>query len=163
MNLVNVTRNLFSSLEKIRFDSPLATINTNVEMTLEQDNNCRKDYELSVSQKVHEYQKYQLHLVKLERNRIMSMVKEHQELLFAFDKLPHSAYIQTKNSVNQNRTKIRWQLWHAQLGHQLDNAMTTASKYIDGVPQFPHSDPILDACITCIQAKQTKNAATGTT
>ena len=41
--------------------------------------------------------------------------------------------------------------------------MTTASNYIDGVPKFPHRDPILDTYSTCIQAKQTKNAATGTT
>ena len=41
--------------------------------------------------------------------------------------------------------------------------MTTASKYIDGVPKFPHRDSFIDACSTCISAKQTKNAATGTT
>ena len=41
--------------------------------------------------------------------------------------------------------------------------MTTASKYIDGVPKFSHRDPVLEGCSTCIQAKQTKNAATGTT
>ena len=49
------------------------------------------------------------------------------------------------------------------MGHQLDDAMTTASKYIDGVPKFSHRDPILDTCSTCIQAMQTKNAATSTT
>ena len=41
--------------------------------------------------------------------------------------------------------------------------MTTASKYIDGVPKFPRRNPVLEACSTCIQAKQTKNADTGTT
>ena len=41
--------------------------------------------------------------------------------------------------------------------------MTTASEYIDGVPKFPPRDPVPDACSTCIQAKQTKNAATSTT
>ena len=65
--------------------------------------------------------------------------------------------------MNKIQTETKWQLWHARLGHQLDDAMTTTSKYIDGVPQFPHRDPILETCSTCIQAKQTKNAATGTT
>ena len=30
-------------------------------------------------------------------------------------------------------------------------------------PKFSHRDPVLEGCSTCIQAKQTKNAATGTT
>ena len=41
--------------------------------------------------------------------------------------------------------------------------MTTASKYIDGVPKFPQRDSVLEASSTCIQAKQTKNATTGIT
>ena len=41
--------------------------------------------------------------------------------------------------------------------------MHTASKFIDGVPQFKHRDRVLDQCSTCIQAKQTKNPASGTT
>ena len=41
--------------------------------------------------------------------------------------------------------------------------MTTVSKYIDGVPKFPYRDPVLEAYSSCIQAKQTKNATTGTT
>ena len=41
--------------------------------------------------------------------------------------------------------------------------MTTTSKYIDGVPKLPHCDPVLKAYSTCIQPKQKKNAAFGTT
>ena len=93
----------------------------------------------------------------------MGMGKEHQELLFAFDKLPHQDYIQAKTPINKIKAETKCQFWHTHLGHQLDDAMTTASKYIDGVSKFPRHDPVLDACSTCIQDKQTKNAATGTT
>ena len=41
--------------------------------------------------------------------------------------------------------------------------MTTASKYIDGVPQFAHRNSILGTCSTCIPVEQTNNAAIGTT
>ena len=122
-------------------------------MALEEDEEFRKDYDIAVACKVHEYQEYQLHLVKLERNHIMSIGKEHQDLLFAFDNLDHRKYIQAKTPMNKIQTETKWQLWHARLGHQLDDAMTTASKYIDGVPQFPRLDPILETCNTCIQAK----------
>ena len=43
---------------------------------------------------------------------------------------------------------------HDRLGHR---------KYIDSVPKFPNRDPVLDVFSTWIKAKQTKNAATGTT
>ena len=91
------------------------------------------------------------------------MGKDHRDLLAAFDNIDHQKYIQAKTPINTIKHDTRWQLWHAHLGHQLDDAMTTASKYIDGVPKFSHPDPVLEGCSTCIQAKQTKNAATGTT
>ena len=138
----------------VRLKSPLATIHTNIDMAMVGDDEFRKDYDIAVARKVHEYQEFQLHLVKLEHDRILSMGKEHRDLLSAFDNLDHRQYIQDKTPLNNIKSDTRWQLWHARLGHQLDDAMTTASKYIDGVPKFSHRDPILDACSTCIQAKK---------
>ena len=92
----------------------------------------------------------------------MSMDKKHRVLLFAFDKLPHWDYIQAKTPINKIKAE-KLQLQHDRLGHQLDDSITTANKYIDGVPKFPKRGPVLDACSTCVQAKQTKNATTGTT
>ena len=61
------------------------------------------------------------------------------------------------------KTETKWQHWHAHIGQQLNVAMTTASKYINVVQKFFHRDPLLEACSTCIIAKQTENTATGTT
>ena len=119
-------------------------------MALEDNEEFRKDYDVAVARKVHKYQEYQLHLVKIERICIMSMDKEHRELLFAFDKLPHRDYIQAKTPINKIKAETKLRLLHAFLGHQLDDAMTTASIYIDGVPKFPHRDPVLEAYSTCI-------------
>ena len=62
-------------------------------MTLEKDDNFCKKYDLAVSQQVHEYQECQLRLVKIERDCIMSMGKEHVELLYAFNKVSRCDYI----------------------------------------------------------------------
>ena len=147
---------------KICCASPLDTININVDRAFEDDEEFRKDYDVAVACKVHEYHGYQLHLVRLEQTHIMRIGKEHRKLLFAFDKIPHQTYIQAKTSINKVKAETKRQLWHARLDYQLDDAMTTASKYIDGVQNSSHRDPVLDACSTCIQAKQTKNADTGT-
>ena len=41
--------------------------------------------------------------------------------------------------------------------------MESSSQFIDGVTKFSHSDRLLDKCSTCLDAKQSKNLATGTT
>ena len=48
---------------KIRRASSLATVSTNIDMTLEDDEKFCKDYSNAVACKVHKYQEYQLHLV----------------------------------------------------------------------------------------------------
>ena len=169
--LLNGIQNEFSkcytqsllSLGKICFDSPFVTVKTNINIVLEEDTEFSKDNYAAVARKIHTYQEYQLHLIKIKRTWITSMGKEHRMLLFAFDKLPHKDYIQAMTPTNKIKTLTKWQLWHARLGHQLDDAITTASKYIDGVPKFTHRDLVLEVCSTCIQAKQTKNTDTGTT
>ena len=57
--------------------SPFATVNTSVGMSFEEDDDLCRDCELAVSQKVHEYQTFQLHLVKIEKDPITSMGKEY--------------------------------------------------------------------------------------
>jgi hypothetical protein len=42
------------------------------------------------------------------------------------------------------------------LGHPSDSYLYNAHKYIDGVPQFKHFDPVLDYCPTCIRSEQPK-------
>ena len=79
-------------------------------MAMVGDDEFRKDYDAAVARKVHEFQEYQLHLVKIERTRIMSMGKEHHELLFAFDKLPNRDYIQAKTPINKIKTETKRQL-----------------------------------------------------
>ena len=74
-------------------------------MALEYDAESRKDYDGAAALKFQKYQEYRLHLVKIERTRIMSMGKEHRELLFAFDKLPHRDYIQAKAPINKIKLK----------------------------------------------------------
>ena len=83
--------------------------------------------------------------------------------MFAFEKLLHQDYIQDKARINNIKSETRWQLWYARLSHQLDDVMTTTSKYIDGVPKFPHRGPIIETCSTYMQAKQTRNTDTDTT
>ena len=53
----------------------------------------RKDYDIAVARKIHEYQEFQLNLVKIEHDRILRMGKEHRDLLSAFDNLDHRQYI----------------------------------------------------------------------
>ena len=60
---------------KIRLASPLAIVKTNVNIAFKDDAEFRTDYDAAVARKVHEYQEYQLHLVKIELTRIMSMGK----------------------------------------------------------------------------------------
>ena len=45
---------------KIRCTSPLATVNTIIDMAFEDDEEFRKDYDVAVAHKVREYQGYQL-------------------------------------------------------------------------------------------------------
>ena len=93
----------------------------------------------------------------------MKMGNKHCKLLFAFDKLPHQDYIQAKPPINKIKTETKWQLWYVRLDYQLYNTITTAKKYIYCVPKISNNDPVFKACSTCLQAKQTKNASTGTT
>ena len=54
-------------------------------------------------------------------------------------------------------------LWHQRLGHPSDQYLYTAHQFIDGVPQFKHSDPVLDRCPACIRSEQPKTPGTSTT
>ena len=51
----------------IRIKSPLATVHTSIDMAMVKDDESRKGYDAAVTHKVHVYQEYQLHLIKIER------------------------------------------------------------------------------------------------
>ena len=54
-------------------------------------------------------------------------------------------------------------MWHQRLGHPSDSYLYNAHKYIDGVPQFKHSDPVMDYCPVCTRSEQPKTHGGGTT
>jgi hypothetical protein len=49
-------------------------------------------------------------------------------------------------------------LWHQRLDHVCDQHLYDAHKYADGIPQFRHSEPVLDTCPICVQAKLKKRS-----
>ena len=69
--------------------------------------------------------------------------KEHHTELFCYQNLPHHHFIQTltETKLKDLKAETEWQIWHQRLGHQLDHAMHTASKFIDGVLQFSRQEP----------------------
>ena len=72
MKLVNDTPNIFFFSCTICRASQLATVNISVDMALEDDKEFRRDYVIAIARKLHVYQGYQLHLVKIEWTCIMS-------------------------------------------------------------------------------------------
>jgi hypothetical protein len=72
--------------------------------------------------------------------------------------LPHQSIheLVPVHAIHQDTERL---LWHHRLGHPSDHYLFNAHKFVKGVPQFRHSDPILDTCPTCIRAKQTKTPA----
>ena len=93
---------------KIRCGSPLVTISTSIDTALEDDEEFWKDNDIAVACKIRKHEEYQLHLVKLERTRIMNVGKEYRELLFVFDKLPHWVYIQAKTPMDKIQSETNW-------------------------------------------------------
>jgi hypothetical protein len=65
--------------------------------------------------------------------------------------------------INTLRTNTERFLWHQRLGHPSDSYLYNAHKYIDGVPQFKHSDPVMDYCPVCTRSEQPKTHGGGTT
>ena len=75
------------------------------------------------------------------------------------EELPLDAIISNATPINAIRAQTERLLWHQRLGHPSDERLYTAHKFIDGVPQFKHHDPVLDKCPVCIRSKQTKEPA----
>ncbi|KAG7373304.1 reverse transcriptase RNA-dependent DNA polymerase [Nitzschia inconspicua] len=76
-----------------------------------------------------------------------------------FSMLPFHDYIHANTPIHSIKAATERMLWHQRLGHPSDHYLYNAHKYIDGVPNFKHHDPILERCPTCIQAKQRKEPA----
>jgi hypothetical protein len=76
-----------------------------------------------------------------------------------FSALPFQQWSHATVPVHAIKAATERLLWHQRLGHPSDHYLYTAHKFVDGVPQFKHSDPVLDRCPVCIQSKQTKSAA----
>ena len=72
---------------------------------------------------------------------------------------PVETIIRATVPINIIRNRTEKLLWHQRLGHPCDEYLYNAHKYIEGVPKFSRSAPVLDSCPTCIQSKQTKEAA----
>ena len=87
------------------------------------------------------------------RNDLSSIHKKYHSL-------PFHEYIQDNTPIAAIKAQTERLLWHQRLGHPSDYYLLNAHKFVKGVPKFAaNAGPILCSCPTCIQAKQTKNAA----
>ena len=146
-------------------DSPVANIRTSIHLAAEDNPSFKTDVQTLLKIKVHTFQYFQYDKVYKELDHLRSLGDDAADRLSIFEKLPIHTYIQqlTSTQLYKMKSDAEWQLWHQRLGHQLDDAMQSASKHIDGVPDLPTRDRILEQCSTCLQAKQTKIPAKGTT
>ncbi|KAG7369949.1 GAG-pre-integrase domain containing protein [Nitzschia inconspicua] len=74
-----------------------------------------------------------------------------------FSLLPFHDYIHANTPIHSIKAATERMLWHQRLGHPSDHYLYNAHKYIDGVPNFKHHDPILERCPTCIKQKNERN------
>ena len=94
-----------------------------------------------------------------QEKEYVKLRQQFKELPTMYHSVPFHEYIHKYTPVNAIRKETERLLWHQRLGHPSDYYLYNAHKHIRGVPIFKHIDPILEQCPTCIQAKQTKEAA----
>ena len=116
---------------------------------LELDPDFAEACKLATIQNIHAYQDMEYHTLKEELKSVPN----------SYHGLPFHEYIQQQTPLASIKAATERMLWHQRLNHPSDYYLYNAHKHIDGVPQFKHMDPILETCPTCIQAKQTKEAA----
>ena len=78
-------------------------------------------------------------------------------------KMLFTTWIQDATPIAALTAATKRLLWHQCLGHPSDQYLYTAHKFINGVPNFKHHDPVLDKCPVCIRSKQPKTPGCGTT
>jgi hypothetical protein len=84
--------------------------------------------------------------------------KELQKIPSMYSDPDYDTCIDFESFIKENTPVVRM-LWHQGLGHPSDHYLYNAHKYIDGVPQFKHLNPVLDRCPVCLKAKQRKEPA----
>ena len=95
------------------------------------------------------YEEYQLNLLEESFLPDSPSLQEHPFKQLIIQSIP----------IRKIRADTLRILWHQRLGHPCDEYLYSAHKWIDGVPKFKRRSNVLSHCSTCIQAKQTKTAA----
>jgi hypothetical protein len=95
-------------------------------------------------------------ILKKELQKIPSMYSDpdYHDTCINFE-----SFIKENTPVRSIQEDTVRMLWHQRLGHPSDHYLYNAHKYIDGVPQFKHLNPVLDRCPVCLKAKQRKEPA----
>ena len=136
-------------LPNIPASDPLATPTNSIDKALLEDPVFREECDQATLYHIHLYQEEAYEELK----------DNTQTLPQCFSNLPYHEYIQENTPLSAIWANTKRMLWHQRLGHPSDYYLFNAHKYVNGVPQFKHEDPIFDKCHTCIRAKQTKEAA----
>ena len=123
----------------------------------------------SIASKHHGEINYSVMLSFNKQHQVLSSIDhdnpDNESILECIHTLPllTQATTAVDSCINTLRTNTECFLWHQRLGHPSDSYLYNAHKYIDGVPQFKHSDPVMDYCPVCTRSEQPKTHGGGTT
>ena len=142
-------------------DHPLASPYTSSAFALQHDTEFISDFDKTVNKITRQWQSDALRDTLRQRDFLQ---RKYKVLDMSFlDSLPFMDWIKNITPINSIKASTERMLWHQRLGHPSDHYLYTAHKFIDGVPQFKHFDPILERCPTCIRSEQPKNPGISTT
>ena len=149
-------------LPDLPIDHHLVSITTSSSYALKHDTVFLSDFQAALNHQVFTWQEKMLQDALHQRDILIQQAKPDTDVSNVHE-LPFHTWIQDATPIAALTAATKRLLWHQRLGHPSDQYLYTAHKFIDGVPNFKHHDPVLDKCPVCIRSKQPKTPGCGNT
>ena len=128
-------------LPDLPIDHHLASVTISSAYALKNDPVFLSEFQDALNHQVFTWQENMLQYALHQRDICIQQAKTDTEVSTVHE-LPFHTWIQDATPIAALTAATKRLLWHQRLGHPSDQYLYTSHKFIDGVPNFKHHNPV---------------------